>query len=103
MSHPDDINTNLAHSIEEDSDGDDEHRDITNEIQLERFIRVLQTAQQIACEQEQEKADMRKREKVYKTERTEHDAETAGGSRRTSSCRGEANHRYHGHRTLPPE
>ena len=63
---PDDFNTNPDHSIEEGSDGDDEPGDITDEVQLERFIRVLQTAQLIAQRQEKEKAATRKRGKTYK-------------------------------------
>ena len=62
----DDFNTNPDHSIEEGSDGDDELGDITNEIQLERFIRVLHTAQLIAQKQEKEKGSARKRGKTYK-------------------------------------
>ena len=38
---PDDFNTNPDHSIEEGSNGDDEPRDIIDEVQLKRFIRVL--------------------------------------------------------------
>ena len=51
-----------GHSIEWAPD-EDEPRDITDEIQLERFIRVLQTAQTLA--RDKEKAEVMKRRKTY--------------------------------------
>jgi len=53
------------HSIERDPANGDELRDITDEVQLEKFIRVLQTAQQLAHKQEKEKANATRRPKTY--------------------------------------
>ena len=51
------------HSIEWTPDDEDEPGDLTDEIQLERFIRVLQTAQTLA--RDKEKAEVIKRQKTY--------------------------------------
>ena len=51
------------HSIELSLDDEDGPGEIADEIQLEKFIQVLQTAQVLA--QEKEKGEMTKRRKVY--------------------------------------
>jgi hypothetical protein len=48
------------YSIEEEQGSKDSLRGITNEIQLEQFIQVVQTAQVIMHKQEEEKVNMRK-------------------------------------------
>ena len=79
-----------GYSIEWAPDDEDEPRDITDEIQLERFIRVLQTAQTLA--QDKEKAEAMKRQKTC----------TRNAPRTKWRWRW-ANRRCHGYRTLPPE
>ena len=53
------------HPFEWDPNAENEPEHITDEIQLENFIRVLQTAQQLARECEKENSKMTKRPKMY--------------------------------------
>ena len=79
-------------SLSTDVSSDDvpEPRDTTDEIQLERFIRVLQTAQTLA--RDKEKPEAMKRQKTY----------TKNAPRTKRRWRW-ANRKYHGRRALPPE
>ena len=52
-------------SIEWDPNAENEPQDIMDEIQLEKFIQVLQTAQQLAYKWKKEKAKITRRPRVY--------------------------------------